>query len=111
LGNRFVARAGEDRKAWVFGVGGIGGGALAKEERGAFGGFDGAGVEARGAKARGEIRFWRRVRAGHGCRIARAGPRRKMERYTPESPAEPTGIPHPGIFCAECASCWEIIRR
>src|SRR5947207_15428471 len=33
---RFVAGAGEDGKTGIFGVGGIGGGALAKEERGAF---------------------------------------------------------------------------
>jgi len=46
LRDGFVAGAGEDGKAWVFGVGGIGGGALAKEERRAFGGFDGASVEA-----------------------------------------------------------------
>ena len=46
FGDGFVARAGEDRKAGIFGVGRIGGGTLAEEERGAFGGFDGAGVEA-----------------------------------------------------------------
>jgi len=51
FGDGFVAGAGEDGKARVFGIGGIGGGALAKEERGAFGGFDGAGVEAVCAKA------------------------------------------------------------
>ena len=46
FGDGFVAGAGEDGKTGVFGVGRIGGGTLAKEERGAFGGFDGAGVEA-----------------------------------------------------------------
>ena len=46
LGDGFVAGAGEDGKAGIFGVGRIGGGALAQEERGAFGGFDGASVEA-----------------------------------------------------------------
>ena len=46
FGDGFVAGAGEDGKAGIFGVRRIGGGALAKEERGAFCGFDGAGVEA-----------------------------------------------------------------
>lgn len=48
----FVAGTGENGKAGIFGVGAIGGGTLAKEEQGAFGGFDGASVEAGGAKAR-----------------------------------------------------------
>src|SRR5712671_6059177 len=51
FGDGFGAGAGEYGKAGVFGVGGIGGGALAEEERGAFGGFDGAGVEAVCAEA------------------------------------------------------------
>ena len=51
FGDGVVAGAGEDGKARIFRVGGIGGGALAEQERGAFGGFDGAGVEAVGAEA------------------------------------------------------------
>ena len=46
FGDGFVAGAGEDGKAGVFGVGRIGGGALAQQELGALGGFDGTGVEA-----------------------------------------------------------------
>jgi hypothetical protein len=50
-GEQFVTRAGEDGEARVFGVGGIGGRALAEEELRAFCGLDGAGVEAACAKA------------------------------------------------------------
>ncbi len=46
LGDGLVAGAGEHGEAGVFGVGRIGGGALAQEERGAFCGSDGAGMEA-----------------------------------------------------------------
>jgi len=55
FGDGFVARAGEDGKARIFGVGRISGGALAEEEGGAFGRFDGASVEAGGAEARGAV--------------------------------------------------------
>ena len=54
----FVARAGEDGQARVFGIRGIGGGALAEEERRAFGGFDGAGVKAGGAEASLRVGLW-----------------------------------------------------
>jgi len=50
-----VAGAGEDGKAGILGVRRIGGGALAKEERGTFCGFDGAGVEAICAEAGGAV--------------------------------------------------------
>ena len=70
FGDGFVAGAGEDGKAWVFGIGRIGGGALAKKERGAFRGFDGAGVEAVCTEADGVV--WRDGFGGsrHGGRIA-----------------------------------------
>ena len=65
-----MARAGEDGKAGIFRIGGIGGGAMAEEERGAFGGFDGAGVEAVCAEARRVV--WNGWTGGsrHGGRIA-----------------------------------------
>ena len=55
FGDGFVAGAGEDGKAGILGVRRIGGGALAKEERGTFCGFDGAGVEAICAEAGGAV--------------------------------------------------------
>ena len=55
FGDGFVAGAGEDGKAGIFRVGRIGGGALAKEERGTFCGFDGAGVEAVWAEPGGAV--------------------------------------------------------
>jgi len=75
---RFVAGAGQDGKAGIFGVGRIGGGTLAKEERGAFGGFDGAGVEAVCAEADvvWAVRIWRER---HAARIALRGPSAKWE--------------------------------
>jgi len=70
FGARFVAGAGEDGKAGIFGVGGIGGGALAEEERGALCGLDGASVEAGGTKAGGAVgTVWIR-RQRHAARIA-----------------------------------------
>ena len=79
LGDGFVAGAGEGGKAGILGVGGIGGGALAEEERGAFCGFDGSGVEAVCAEAGVGIRFWRDFLIQHEWRIARAEARGKME--------------------------------
>lgn len=55
FGARFVAGTGEDRKAGILGVSRIGGRALAEEERGALGGFDGASVKARGTEADGAV--------------------------------------------------------
>jgi len=70
FGARFVAGAGEDRKAGIFGVGGIGGGALAEEERGALCGLDGASVKAGGTEAGGAVwALWIR-RQRHVARIA-----------------------------------------
>src|SRR5256885_799351 len=78
FGDGFVARAGEDGEAGIFGVGRIGGGALAKEELGAFGGCDGTGVEAVGAEA-GVVWAVRIGRGRHVARIALRGLSAKCE--------------------------------
>lgn len=69
-GGWFVAFAGENRQAGVFGEFGLGERTLAKEEMRAFGGLDGASVEAIGAET---DRFVNRTPLcwiGHGERIA-----------------------------------------
>lgn len=58
FGNGFVAGTREDGKAGVFGISGIGGGALAEEELRAYSGFDRAGVKAVRAEASGVWFGW-----------------------------------------------------